>query len=132
MRVRGFLVLCVLGLSAGAATAQPRVGPTPRPPVSPYLNLIRPGNSPGVNYYGLVRPQIEFRNNLQNLQQQVTTNRDAITGLNTTVSAAIPVTGHATTYLNTGGYFSGGAGRAGASAPRAGAQQQARPQPPRR
>lgn len=31
-----------------------------RPTISPYLNLLRQGN-PALNYYGLVRPEQEFR-----------------------------------------------------------------------
>lgn len=31
-----------------------------RPTISPYLNLLRQGN-PALNYYGLVRPEREFR-----------------------------------------------------------------------
>jgi hypothetical protein len=123
---RELLVLCVLGMAAGVASAQPRVGPTSRPAVSPYLNLLRPGNSAGVNYYGLVKPQVEFRNNIQALQQQVTNNQTAITDL---TNATLPTTGHSTTFLNTGGYFPG----PGRSAPRpGGGQPAARPQPPRR
>ncbi|MBI1314170.1 hypothetical protein GC176_22985 [bacterium] len=37
------------------------IGPTSRPAFSPYLNLLREGNSTLFNYYGLVRPEIEFR-----------------------------------------------------------------------
>jgi hypothetical protein len=116
---RELLVLCVLALVGAAASAQPQVGPpTNRPAVSPYLNLLRPGNSAGVNYYGLVKPQQEFRNNIQNLQQQVSDNQTAITGLDNTIG---PTTGHSTMFLNTGGYFSGGPGRTGGGALRPGA-----------
>ena len=45
----------------------------PTPPVfSPYLNLNRQGASAAVNYYGLVRPQLQFRNAIQGLQSQAT------------------------------------------------------------
>jgi hypothetical protein len=125
MRGRCFLVLCGLGLFASTADAQPRVSPPNRPAVSPYLNLLRPGNSPGVNYYGLVRPQMEFRNNIQNLQQQVAENQSSIMGLN---NAVLPTTGHATSFLNTGGYFPGGVGAGGARAG-AGGQRPAAPPP---
>jgi hypothetical protein len=37
------------------------IGPTSRPTFSPYLNLLRGENSTLLNYYGLVRPEIEFR-----------------------------------------------------------------------
>ena len=32
-----------------------------QPAVSPYINLLRRGNSTALNYYGLVRPEQEFR-----------------------------------------------------------------------
>jgi|GEM_PF-1624086 len=38
-----------------------RSGPAARPAFSPYLNLLRSGNSTLLNYYGLVRPELEFR-----------------------------------------------------------------------
>ena len=114
----GLPTVAVLLSIAGGASAQSGIVPaTSRPAVSPYLNLLRPGNSPGVNYYGLVRPQLEFQNGLRNLQQQVQTNETAIAGLN---KAILPTTGHTSTFLNTGGYYSGGAGtNGGGSAPRA-------------
>jgi hypothetical protein len=119
---REFLALGVLVLVASAALAQPQVGPVSRPPaVSPYLNLLRPGNSPGYNYYGLVKPQMEFRSGLQDLQQQVLNNQGAISDLN---NATLPATGHRTSFLNTGGYYSGRARGTGTtsfgSAPRVG------------
>ncbi len=39
------------------------------PVLSPYMNLARPGTNPAINYFGLVRPQIQTGQNLQNLQQ---------------------------------------------------------------
>src|SRR6516165_10061769 len=46
-------------------------------PLSPYLNLLRPGN-PAVNYYGLVEPEFQRRqdrgviyNSLQSLANQL-------------------------------------------------------------
>jgi hypothetical protein len=99
---RELLALGALVLVASAASAQPQVGPVNRSPaVSPYLNLLRGDNSPAVNYYGLVRPQMEFRSGLQDLQQQVSNNQAAISDLN-----AFPTTGHRTSFLNTGGYYS--------------------------
>jgi hypothetical protein len=96
-------LVAALGWTAGAQ--QPRVGPPARPAVSPYLNLLRPGNSPGVNYYGLVRPQNEFRNSLQGLGQQVSANRAMIDDLAEQPDASLPATGHRVTYLNTRGYY---------------------------
>jgi hypothetical protein len=67
------LVSAALAAAPGRAAAQgfgtfgrPPVG---RPAVSPFLNLFRGGN-PAINYYGLVRPQIDTRSSLLQLQQQ--------------------------------------------------------------
>jgi hypothetical protein len=43
---------------------------TPGPTVSPYLNLLRPGSSTALNYYGLVRPQFQTLAGFQAVQQQ--------------------------------------------------------------
>jgi hypothetical protein len=76
---RGHRRRCGLGaavaLSAGAARAQfgyyspPQTSPFPRAD-QPLLNLARGGN-PAINYYGLVRPQLEFQQSIYGLQQQV-------------------------------------------------------------
>jgi hypothetical protein len=126
MGARKLLVLCGLALTAAPAAAQPLgpsgfgqspfaqspFGPAYRPPVSPYLNLLQGNNSPGFNYFTQVRPQLEFRNGIRNLQQQVANNRTAISALSARDTGGVAVTGHGTTFFNTGGYFSGGAGAA--------------------
>lgn len=98
-------VLALHSLTAGVAAGQ--VGgfrPATRPTTSPYLNLLRNnGGIPAVNYYGLVRPELQMRNNLQDLQQQVTANRQAVNGLST--DQGLPGTGVVGSFLNTGGYF---------------------------
>ncbi len=72
-----------LAVSA-CASAQMPIGsytaPTvnPRPTVSPYLNLNRNGGTPAINYFGIVRPQIENQQAIQNLQHQVQTNQAMI------------------------------------------------------
>ena len=107
MTHRLLFAACVVGLVAPMSHAQPQVGPSPvRPAFSPYLNLLRGGNSPGLNYYGLVRPQLESNNNIQKLQQQVADNRTAINSLNSAATAPLAATGHGVTFLNTGSYFS--------------------------
>src|SRR5437899_1214004 len=68
------------------------------PPVSPYVNLLRRNNPLFLNYEGLVRPQLEFRRSIQNLQQEAISNRQEITGLET---QGIPATGHPTQFFNT-------------------------------
>jgi hypothetical protein len=110
--------VAVVVVGAGAATAQPPLpaGPPPqRPPFSPYLNLLRAGNSPALNYYGLVRPEQQFRQSIGNLQGAVTANQQAINGLQSDTTAPM-TTGHPTQFLNYGGYFMntlGGPAKAG-------------------
>ena len=75
-------LLALLGLLAPAGPPQANAqGPAQRPAVSPFLNLNRRGTSPALNYYNLVRPEVEFRNSAQQLQQQITNNQQAISGL---------------------------------------------------
>jgi hypothetical protein len=99
---------------------QPGAGRSLPPPVSPYLNLLRPGSSTAINYYDLVRPQIDYGNSINSLQNQVS-------GVAGQVSAGLggfygpPVTGHPVYFLSTysyfpsrrGGMFSGGGGVGG-------------------
>lgn len=46
-------------------------GPVNTPTVSPYINLLREGGSVGQNYFGLVRPQVEFAQQNQMLGQGI-------------------------------------------------------------
>lgn len=104
--IRWAVVMLIVG--AGVASAQPPVpaGPPPqRPPFSPYLNLLRPGSSPAQNYYGLVRPEQQFRQSIGSLQGAVTANQQAIGDLQTNPAGGPAVTGHPVYFLNTGGYF---------------------------
>ena len=98
-----------LGLTSAAA-AQPRSA-TGVPPTSPYLNLLRPGGT-GINYYGLVRPEQDFRRNIANFQTQI-----AATGNDN--NAGEPVTGSAAGYQTHLRYFQTGGSR-GASGSAAG------------
>ncbi len=104
-------------------------GPLP-PPYSPYLNLFRNGNPAYMNYYGLVRPEIDFRNQVYGLQQGVAANAEAISSYDQTTG--LPLTGHATQFLNTSHYFlnRGGQGTP-AAAPRSMAQAATTPTQPR-
>jgi hypothetical protein len=98
-----------LTLALALPGAQAQVPVTPRgvpgymtPPVSPYINLLRRGSPAAVNYYGIVRPEIQFENALGNLQQQVTT-------LGTETGEAgpggLPPTGHPVQFMNYSHYF---------------------------
>src|SRR5262245_40723375 len=58
-----------------AETAQAQVGSYPwrnpsRPTVSPYINLNR-GGLAGINYFGLVRPQLDAQKNFMLLNQEI-------------------------------------------------------------
>ncbi len=80
-------------------------GPAPNlpPPYSPYLNLLRNGNPTYINYYGLVRPEVDFRNGINNLQQGVAANTASIS--QTDQATGLPLTGHPTQFMNTSHYF---------------------------
>jgi hypothetical protein len=104
---------------ADEASAQPRgtrANYTPPPAVSPYLNLVRRGTSPAINYYGIVRPELEFRNNIGILRNQVQENRQSISDLRSDLTTVneLPATGHAVYFLNGGHPYFGQAGQSGA------------------
>jgi hypothetical protein len=56
--------------------------PANRPAVSPYINIPRQGASAGVNYYGLVRPEIQFRGAIAQNQLDIAGNQQAISNFN--------------------------------------------------
>jgi hypothetical protein len=126
----GSLAAAVLVLAGGWTPARaqfyrPQPGPVipVRPAVSPFLNLFRPGTNPAINYYGLVRPEIEFRGSIAGLQQQVGT-LGAATTLEAQAAAPLPTTGHSVAFGNYGGYFgrSLSAGPVGRPAPTGGSR----------
>lgn len=111
-------VATVVGSLAGfaptAAEAQvpgprPVITPIPRPAVSPYLNLLRRGQSTALNYYNLVLPEVTFQRNISDLQQVATTNQRSITQLEDT-TGALPETGHHASFMSHTRYFMNGAG----------------------
>ena len=71
-RVSWLAVGVVVLLAGNAVQAQqpyvrPQTNPYGTPAISPYLNLARPGGA-GLNYYNLVRPQVETNAALQQLE----------------------------------------------------------------
>ena len=84
--------------------------PTPafsQPAVSPYLNLLNRGN-PAINYYGIVRPQIQQGQQLQTLQYGLTHAVDEIAtdqGTTTTTPGALAPTGHVAGFMTYPKYF---------------------------
>lgn len=110
-------VVAAAGLAAGPAVAQPPPGPSLPPAFSPYLNLVNGRGLPGINYYGITRPQLAARQAILGLETGVMQNRQAIAGMQAggVPGAGLPGTGHATVFMNTGGYFmSGGTAAPGA------------------
>jgi len=83
-------------------------------PVSPYINLLQRGTNPAINYYGLVRPTINFQNSMLGLQQEITQTNAQVNATDQAL-LALPDTGHAASFMNTSHYFGG---RGGASLPR--------------
>jgi hypothetical protein len=102
-------VLLLLTARPTFAQYGPPVGPTPpgsRPPYSPYLNLFRQGSPFYQNYYGLVRPQQQFNQQIVGLQNQVNANRQAISSPeDQQVNAELRPTGHYFGYFTHQGYF---------------------------
>jgi hypothetical protein len=69
--------LTLLLAAGSASTAQAQIGQfvrpqvNPRPTVSPYLSVFRGQHNAAVNYYNIVRPQIDMGRQLQVLQSNV-------------------------------------------------------------
>lgn len=79
----------------------PGLGP-PRPAFSPYLNLLGSGN-PAANYYGIVRPQQEFRGAIAGLQQQTSSLEQQ--GQDPTDPSVMRGTGHVAFFNNLSHYY---------------------------
>lgn len=114
---------CLAPSPVQAQRPNPRLAADPnfRLPVSPYLNLLRRGQSPGLNYYNLVLPEMTFQRNISELQTQVTRNQGSITQLEQQTTAILPDTGHPVQFMSHNRYFlnsggQGGAGRGGSPA----------------
>ncbi len=75
-----------------------------RPTVSPYLNLLRSSGTPAENYYNLVRPELLFRQSLQQQGRQIQQlQRGSVSApqsqaRTTPGPTAIPGTGHTSYY----------------------------------
>jgi hypothetical protein len=82
--------------------------------VSPYLNLLRTGNNnfnPAFNYLTLTRPEMQFRQQAQQLNQQLSLTNQALQqqiGMSSTIiggDSGMPVTGHRTGFNTASSYF---------------------------
>jgi hypothetical protein len=75
--------------------------------VSPYLNLGRSANNPAaqaLNYQTLVRPTNDFYNSINQLNQQVSTNRQGILGNQEDIRGMVG-TGHPIRFMYYTQYF---------------------------
>ncbi len=114
------LTLAVLGcwlIAVAPAAAQlgaynrPQV--SPRPTINPYLNLVGRGQS-AVNYYGIVRPQLEMYQGLHQVQQEVQQLQPLLSGPLTQGSQVETLrTGHPVVFQSTSHYFPQPAARPG-------------------
>jgi hypothetical protein len=96
----GCMALCGWALFGGVSQAQ--VPGAPRPAVSPYLQLNRPGESPALNYYGLVKPQLAANKAFLNLGTELSTldaNQAAMQ------ANQLVQTGHTSSFMTQGRYF---------------------------
>jgi hypothetical protein len=89
----------------------PGINPGGGPRLSPYLNLVRGANTPALNYYLGTVPEIDrrrFQSQTQSAFDQFGQRLGSLSAnpededLNPNVS----VTGHATAFMNTSGFFS--------------------------
>ena len=105
-------LLCLLGAAVGPVAAQaypynrPNYGPGYRPPLSPYLDIIR-GGDPAINYFLGTRTELDrraknaqFRSALLDLEQRTLppVEEDPL-------FSPVPSTGHRTAFGNTATYF---------------------------
>jgi hypothetical protein len=98
-----------VGLSGGdlfgqAPQNQQPVGqPSITPTVSPYINLANRNAPAAVNYFGDVVPQLGYNAAIPGLQGQIGANQQAINQVQ--YGAGYLETGHASRFMNLGGYF---------------------------
>ncbi len=113
------VLMTLAGEPASAQTVyqRPQTNPFGQPAFSPYLNLLRRGSAPGINYFGIVRPEQQFNASINSLQRQVATNTSNIAGEE--ANNNLPFTGHPTQFMNTSHFFQsqGGVGGGRGAAP---------------
>lgn len=96
--------------------------PLARPPISPYVNLLRGqgGGNVGLNYFGIVRPQRQFESQNEQLTQRLqsvnsrTQSQNGQRGFRRGLvqQYRIGTTGHSVQFLTIGGGSAGGSGQA--------------------
>jgi hypothetical protein len=110
------------------AYVPPQASPYGTGGISPFVNMLRPGN-PAVNYYGLVQPQIQANQQFGQLQQQTQQlARGQASLVAPPTNQAQTPTGHATGFMQHGHYFmTTGIGRQGNNQTAAALGQQGNP-----
>jgi hypothetical protein len=106
-RVLPLAILAGVALTVSAPTVRAQFGQPGayRPPtVSPYINLLRGDQPQYLNYYGLVRPQLQFQNGIQSLQAQTSLQGNALSS-EAALTNGLLLTGHPVYFRNTGVYF---------------------------
>ena len=104
------LIALALVLASGTVYAQPLAPQAPTqqpysPPVfSPYLNLLNRGN-PAINYYGIVRPEVQEQQQLQRLQFGLARTNAEIEATTSTAPGLLPTTGHTVGFMTQARYF---------------------------
>lgn len=104
-----WLAVVSLGVCTGSVQAQGLPGAAgANPAVSPYLNLLRRDSPEYLNYFGLVRPQLDFSGAIQQLQSgQAATNAQQAMFQNL---LTLPATGHASSFNSHLRYFNTNSG----------------------
>ena|SRR5665213_4636896 len=108
--IKPAVIALALALAAGVVYAQAPVTPQAptqpySPPViSPYLNLLNRGN-PAINYYGIVRPEVQEQQQLQRLQFGLARTNAEIEAATTTGPGGLPTTGHTVGFMTQARYF---------------------------
>ncbi len=74
------------------------------PTFSPYLNLLRRDSSPAINYYGLVRPEQQFRSTMQNLANELEQTQADVAG-GAGQPQTLTQTGHPIQFFNLSHYY---------------------------
>jgi hypothetical protein len=108
------LLIVLQGPAAGQVGNLPY---NPRPAVSPYLNMLR-GSNAAINYYGVVRPQIQTAQTLQHLQNQqllLPTVQRTVPLTNDDLVDGLPSTGHPVQFMSYSHYFPQPGNRGGVS-----------------
>jgi len=103
LRISGILALVALAVDSAESRAQPAVPGARSPTVSPNLNLLRQGNSQALNYFGLVRPEFNAMQSIQNVQASVAGNQRSINELYN--GGGLAPTGVSAQFLNYRSYF---------------------------